>query len=429
MDAILLIDDNKAYCEQIKKTLALRNFNLHYESDVQKALDKALNASWDVILLDLVFDQDLKGLELLERIKKAKPQVPVIMVSGTATLDSAMEALQKGAFDFVEKPIDVDRMIVSIRHALDQKHLSELNQNLINEFYSSIATETWGQTITQALKVLENLEDSVERLLLIGEKGTGKELVAKLIHFKSNRRFWPFISFHCDTYNKEDEYVLFGKESSLENPVTADSLICKADKGTLFLGEISRLSLEGQKKLVRFIHENYYMPKKGNQKETLNIRLITSSSVDLQSLVQNGAFSEELFHILKTLTFRLPPLCQRSEEIPPLVDHFLTETAREFNRKKPEISAEAMELLKKQHWTKNISELKKVIWHVLFFNDSLFIDKSMVEGALIFYRMMQKIQQKKPYSEVAKDLKEFYRLNKNSESSKFRVQEMDKKYI
>lgn len=415
MGSILLIDDNEAYCEQIKKTLALRKIDLDYESDAQKALERAVHEPWEVILLDIVLNQDLHGLELLQMIKKAKPTVPVIMVSGVATMDSALEALEKGAFDYLEKPIEVERMITTIKHAQEYKHLRELSESLINEMYQSLATESLGKTLKKALDVLTSMDEMAERLLLIGEAGTGKELVAKMIHFNSKRKFWPFLTYHCNNA-EENEDELFGRESSPENPVTKHSLFCKAHKGTLYLGEIGALSLEGQKKLVRFIHENYYLPPKGILKEPLNIRLIFSSSVELKPLVEKGSFLQELYDLLNTLTVHLPPLRERKDEIPRLARYFLKQFSRELNRKVPRLTREAKDRLCGHEWPGNISELKRIIQLLVNLFDRPVIDKAMIEGAFLYDRIQKKIQEKRPVNEILEAIKKFYEVVNPAES-------------
>ncbi len=415
MGSILLIDDNEAYCEQIKKTLALRKIDLEYESDAQKALERVIHEPWEVILLDIVLNQDLHGLELLQMIKKERPGVPVIMVSGVATMDSALEALEKGAFDYLEKPIEVERMITTIKHAQEFKHLQELSETLINEMYQSLATETLGNTLKKALDVLTSMNEMAERLLLIGEAGTGKELVAKMIHFNGKRKFWPFLSYRCNNAEKnEDE--LFGSESSPENPVTEQSLFCKAHKGTLYLGEIGALSLEGQKKLVRFIHENYYLPPKTILKKPLNIRLIFSSSVELKPLVEEGKLLQELYDLLNTLTVHLPPLRERKEEIPRLARHFLQQFSKESNRKVPRLTREAEERLCAFEWPGNISELKRITQLLINLFDRPVIDKTMVEGAFLYDRIQEKIKEKRPLNEVSEAIKKFYEVVNPTES-------------
>jgi DNA-binding NtrC family response regulator len=248
-----------------------------------------------------------------------------------------------------------------------------------------------------------------ERLLLIGEAGTGKELVAKMIHFNSKRKFWPFLTYRCNNA-EENEDELFGSESSPENPVTKQSLFCKAHKGTLYLGEIGALSLEGQKKLVRFIHENYYLPPKTILKEPLNIRLIFSSSVELKPLVEEGKLLQELYDLLNTLTVHLPPLRERKEEIPRLARHFLKQFSRELNRKMPRLTREAKDRLCGYEWPGNISELKRIMQLLINLFDRPVIDKAMVEGAFLYDRIQEKIKEKRPLNEVSEAIKKFYEV-------------------
>lgn len=410
MGAILLIDDNEAYCQQIQKTLALRDYELQYETDPYKALELAVNQEWDVILLDIVLYRDLDGLEILEKIKKAKPILPVIMVSAASTIQTAQDAVQKGAFDYLEKPINVERITITIKHALDQKRLLELNQNLVNEFYRSVATNTLSRSLQQILDLIGRLNEPLERILLFGEKGTGKELLAKLLHFKSERRYGRFVPFYCDAQKPEQENRLFGESVTVDGHVSSESLIAQADKGTLFIGEISNLSKNGQQWLARFVHENYYMPSSGKNQPTLNIRLIASTSMDLASKVNSGDFSDELFNLLNTFTFRLPPLRERQEDIPLLAEHFLSEMNIQYNNSRPGCTEEAIKKLQSHHWSGNISELKTIIWILSFFHRSSEIDLSNVESALQFYRLMKRLRERHEWHELSEEFRTFYEL-------------------
>ncbi len=410
MGAIFLIDDNEAYCQQIQKTLALRDFELQYETDPHKALEMALTHPWEVILLDIVFNVDIEGLEILEKIKKAKPDLPVIMVSATSTLQTAIDAVQKGAFDYLEKPINVERMTVTIKHALNQKRLAELNRNLFNEFFRSFATGTLSHSVQQILDLMSNLNEPLERILLFGEKGTGKELLAKLLHFNSERRYGRFVPFYCDAQRPEQERRLFGDATEGYNRISSESLIAQADKGTLFIGEISNLSPKGQQRLARFVHENYYIPSSGKESPNLNIRLIASTSKDLAAMVQNGNFSDELFNLLNTFTFRLPPLRERPEDILLLAEHFLSEMNAQYNNTRPGFTEDGIKALKAYDWPGNISELKTVIWILSFFNRSSEIDGQQVESTFQFYRFMKNLRQGKKQDELSDDLKALYEL-------------------
>ncbi len=410
MGTILLIDDNEAYCQQIQKTLALRNYDLQYETDPQKALELALTQEWDVILLDIVFYDDLDGLQILERVKQARPNLPVIMVSAASTLPSAMEAVRKGAFDYLDKPINVERMTMTIEHALEYKRLSELNRNLFNEFYRSMAAGTLSKSVQQILNVMADMDEPWERILLFGEKGTGKELLAKVLHYKSKRRYGPFISFYCNTEDTRAEEQLFGKMRGHNEPSESKSLIEQADKGTLFIGEIAQLSIQGQQRLARFIHEQYYMPSASKNQPLLNIRLIASTSQDLKALTEKGYFSEELFNFLNTLTFKLPPLRERLDDIPLLAEHFLSEMNVSFHNARPQLSSGAIRALQSYAWPGNISELKVVIWLLSFLNRSAQIDADQVQSALRFYALMEALKEGREWSQIEKGFKSFYTL-------------------
>ncbi|NOX88384.1 MAG: sigma-54-dependent Fis family transcriptional regulator [Calditrichaeota bacterium] len=417
MPGILLIDDNEAYCEQIKKTLALKDFSLHYEIDPEKGLESALENNWDVVLLDIVLNGKLDGLEILRRLKTKKQDLPVIMISGTSTLDSAMQAIQEGAYDYLEKPIDIERLMICIQHAIEYKKLIFLNHHLHEEFTKRIATIGISETIRKALERLSTFTDTMERILITGERGTGKELMARMLHFGSKRKYGPFISFHCDIQAEDNETLLFGTDCNSQEPASRKGLICQADTGTLFLGEISKLSVNGQKKLLKFIHKNFYMPPKFDDQRPVDIRIIASTSVDLAALSKEGKFSEELLDLLSTFTFHMPPLRERLDDIPGLVDHFLKMASAQFNVPKPDISEKALNLLKEQKWEKNMTQLKSVVIHILLLSKSRTIDENIVKAALTVYRLMHDLLANKPFTELEKDLKALYLYYSKSHST------------
>ncbi len=406
MPNILLIDDNQAYCEQIKKSLNLREIDITYETDPQRGLEKVVQQTWDAVLLDMVLNDELDGLDILKKIKQHKPELPVIMISGSSTMYSAIESLKQGAFDYLEKPIDLDRLVISLKHAVSFKQLSFLIQNLQEEFESNVTTVGLGEPLHQALEHFTNTPEALERLLIIGEPGTGKELLAKLLHYKSARRFGPFLTFRCDLEGERCLPILFGENRNCADPVKTGGLIEQANGGTIFFREISYLPIEGQKCLLQFLHQQFFMPAQRSEQTRLDIRIIVSSSTDLKQAIEKGTFLSELYEIISSFIITIPPLRERLHDIPPMVDHFLTTEAERLNMKKPQVNAEALHFLQTQSWKNNIAELKRVVELMALLSRSETIDLETAKTALEINELLHGSRKNLPLSAVRRSLKE-----------------------
>ncbi|MHB2155672.1 sigma-54-dependent transcriptional regulator [Calditrichota bacterium GD2] len=351
MFKILLIDDNEAYCEQIKKSLELKNYYIEYETNAYRGLEYALQSEWDVVLVDMVLGQQIDGLAILKEIKKKRADIPVILISGSSVIEAAHEWLEAGAYDYLEKPIDLERLIITLNHALELRKISRLNQSLVDQLKRNISTVGLGNTLSEALRILSEASDTPERLLILGEKGTGKELIAKLLHYSGQRKYSPFVAHDCELQTESDEAALNALYKNLFE---------QARGGTLFLREIHNLNLAAQKYLVNFLHQNFFNSNPALPMVKNDVRFIASSSIDLKALVEQDAFLSELFHLLANFTIKIPPLRQRVGDIPLLVRHFIDLESRSLGIKIEKVSEQAIQLLQRQDWPGNITQLKNV---------------------------------------------------------------------
>ncbi|WP_456407016.1 sigma-54-dependent transcriptional regulator [Caldithrix abyssi] len=351
MFKILLIDDNEAYCEQIKKSLELKNYYIEYETNAYRGLEYALQSEWDVVLVDMVLGQQIDGLAILKEIKKKRAEIPVILISGSSVIEAAHEWIEAGAYDYLEKPIDLERLIITLNHALELRKISRLNQSLVDELKRNISTVGLGNTLSEALRILSEASDTPERLLILGEKGTGKELIAKLLHYNCQRKYSPFVAHDCELQTESDEAALNALYKNLFE---------QARGGTLFLREIHNLNLAAQKYLVNFLHQNFFNSNPALPMVKNDVRFIASSSIDLKALVEQDAFLSELFHLLANFTIKIPPLRERVEDIPLLVNHFIDLESRSLGIKIEKVSEQAIQLLQRQDWPGNITQLKNV---------------------------------------------------------------------
>ncbi len=397
MSKILLIDDNEAYCEQIQKSLELKNFSIEFETDAHQGLKRALEEDWDVVLVDMVLGPQTDGLALLKEIKKQKSELPVILISGSSVLDSIADSINAGAFDYLEKPIDLERLIISLKHALQLRTVSRLNQRLIKELQQSLSSFGLGSALKEALHLLSRASANTERLLITGERGTGKELLARLIHYYSDRKFAPFVTYNCQAPQPN---------SLQEMERQCHQLFTEAHGGTLFLREVDRLPDFAQKQLMTKLHQNFFQAPVNSPTPSGNVRFIASSSRDLKTLVEQGVFLPELFNLLANFTVKIPPLRARVQDIPLLTEHFIHIESQNQGTPINRIEPAVLEQLKKHSWPENISELKFVTRFMVWFQEDGYITEQTAKLALNTYRLLSDLRQKNLRNKIAPLLEE-----------------------
>ena len=362
MAKVLVVDDEKSIRNSLREILEYEKYKVEEALDGDEALEKIHSTPYDVILCDIKMPKK-DGVEILTKGMEVT-EAPFIMISGHGTIETAVKSIKKGAFDYLEKPLDLNRLLVTIRNAMDKSQL--LNETKILKKKVSKKYEMIG--VSPKLQEVRDMIDKVAptdaRVLISGENGTGKELVARQIHEKSPRARAPFIEVNCAAIPSElIESELFGHEKGSFTSAVKQRKgdFEQADGGTIFLDEIGDMSLSAQAKVLRTLEENKITRIGGEKEINVDVRVIAASNKTLKNEIQKGNFREDLYHRLSVIIIRVPPLKERLDDIPVLVEHFINEFSSSMAKKPPEITDEAMQELQNLPWTGNIRELRNVI--------------------------------------------------------------------
>jgi two-component system nitrogen regulation response regulator NtrX len=360
--AILIVDDEKGVQTSIQGILEDAGFAPRAVASGEEALDLLAEKKFPVVLLD-VWLPGIDGLQALSRIRQIAPETSVIMISGHGSIETAVRATKLGAFDFVEKPLSLDKTLLVVKNALYQHQLQEENRLLrkqVEQKYVMIGDSVPMQALRQQIAFAAPTNG---RVLIYGENGTGKELVAHLLHIQSQRRDEPFIEMNCAAIPEElIESELFGhvKGSFTGASEDKEGKFAQADAGTLFLDEVGDMSQKTQAKVLRVLEEQSFTPVGGNTPVEVDVRVIASTNKNLEQEIEKGNFREDLYYRLNVLPFQLPPLRERREDISALTHYFLDDFARKNGRKPPALSRKAMEMLEGYPWPGNVRELKNI---------------------------------------------------------------------
>ena len=365
MGKILIIDDERAIRRAMREILEFEEFTVEEAENGKEGLEKALAASFDIIFCDIKMPM-MDGMEVLDELLKSKVETPVIMISGHGNIDTAVQAIKKGAFDFIEKPLDLNRILVTIRNAREKSGLVEETKQLkttVKRFKgSSIIGETEG--IIKIKEMIEKVAPSDARVLITGENGTGKELVARSLHDNSNRRKMQFIEVNCAAIPSElIESELFGHEKGAFTSAVKDKKgkFELASGGTLFLDEIGDMSASAQAKVLRALQENVIQRVGGERDIKVDCRVLAATNKDLRKEIEAGRFREDLYHRLAVILIHVPSLNERRDDIPLLADHFMTMVCAEHGVPRKSFTEDALEALKQTDWSGNIRELRNII--------------------------------------------------------------------
>jgi DNA-binding NtrC family response regulator len=365
MGKILIIDDERSIRRALKEILEFESFEVHEAEHGKEGLDKAMASAYDMIFCDIKMPE-MDGMEVLDALAKANIESPVIMISGHGNIETAVESIKKGAFDFIEKPLDLNRILVTIRNAKDRVQLVEETKVLrstVKKFKgSSIIGET--KEIIHIKEMIEKVAPSDARVLITGGNGTGKELVARSLHDNSNRRKMPFVEVNCAAIPAElIESELFGHEKGAFTSAVKDKKgkFELASGGTLFLDEIGDMSASAQAKVLRALQENVIQRVGGERDIKVDCRVVAATNKDLRKEIEEGRFREDLFHRLAVILIHVPALNDRREDIPMLAEHFLTNVCSEHGIARKSFSVDALEQLKQTNWTGNIRELRNIV--------------------------------------------------------------------
>ena len=363
MAKILVIDDERSIRNTLKDILGLEGHKVEVAEDGEQGFTMASGTKFDAVFCDIKMPK-MDGMEVLEKLRENSPETPVVMISGHGDVDTAVESIKKGAFDYIQKPLDLNRLLVTLRNALDRSNLVVETKNLkkkISPKYKMI-----GETpaMLKVKELIDRVAPTDARVLITGSNGTGKEAVAHWIHEKSNRASAPFVEVNCAAIPSElIESELFGHMKGSFTGAVKDKAgkFEQADGGTLFLDEIGDMSLAAQAKVLRALQENRITRIGSDKDVTVNVRVIAATNKNLRDEIEKNNFREDLYHRLSVIIIHMPALNERTDDIPLLVDDFIKTCCEEQNFPTKKISLEALEELKKINWRGNVRELKNVI--------------------------------------------------------------------
>jgi two-component system nitrogen regulation response regulator NtrX len=363
MPRILVIDDEKAIRNTLKEVLEYEKHEVDLAEDGPSGIELFSSNTYDVILCDIKM-QKMDGIEVLEKISNISNITPVIMISGHGNIDTAVEAIKKGAYDFLEKPLDLNRLLITIRNAMDKSTLITQTQVLKNKVSKMYEIVGESEAIKKVKEMIDRVAPTEARVLITGANGTGKELVAHQIHEKSNRAKGPFVEVNCAAIPSElIESELFGHEKGSFTSAIKQRIgkFEQANGGTLFLDEIGDMSLSAQAKVLRALQENR-ITRVGSDKDIqVNVRIVTATNKNIKHEIEKNGFREDLYHRLSVILIHVPTLNEREEDIPLLADHFNTVICKEYGMTKKKINKDAIEELQKIRWTGNIREFRNVL--------------------------------------------------------------------
>jgi DNA-binding NtrC family response regulator len=365
MAKILIVDDETPIRRTLRDILEFEQYEVEEASDGLECVAKVQKDKYDVVIMDIKMPK-MDGIEALERLQILSPETPVIMVSGHGTIDTAVEAVKKGAFDFISKPPDLNRMLITVRNALERAELVKTTQVLRKQVKSSKGVNMIGESapILEIKRLLERVAPTESRVLITGQNGTGKELVARWIHEKSNRVDGPIVEVNCAAIPSElIESELFGHKKGSFTGAIADKpgKFEQASGGTLFLDEIGDMSLDAQAKVLRALQESK-VTRVGDSKEIkVDVRVLAATNKDLRAEIDGGRFREDLYHRLAVIVVKVPSLNERREDIPLLIEHFNRRIADDYGHPAKQFLPEAIQALQDYNWTGNIRELANVV--------------------------------------------------------------------
>ena len=373
MASILIIDDERSIRNTLKEILEYEKFDVSEAEDGQEGIKKVETSKFDLVLCDIKMPK-MDGLEVLEKIQEKFPELPVVMISGHANIETAVEAIKQGAFDFISKPLDLNRLLVTVRNALDRNELVEETKELRKKVYKSKLTEIVGDSegIHLVKQMIDKVAPTDARVLITGGNGTGKELVARSLHQNSLRKSNSFIEVNCAAIPSElIESELFGHEKGAFTSAIKQKKgkFEQAQGGTLFLDEIGDMSASAQAKVLRALQENRITRVGGEKDIKIDVRVLAATNKNLQEEIEKGNFREDLYHRLSVILIHVPSLNDREDDIPLLANYFLERLCEEHGMPKKELTESAMEELKKVQWTGNIRELRNVIERLIILCD------------------------------------------------------------
>jgi DNA-binding NtrC family response regulator len=376
---VLAVDDEQVVCESIRRVLSEEGYDVATTTSSRQGLDMLRKERYDLLLLDIKMPE-MDGIELLKAARDVSPETEVLIVTGYATIETAVEAIKLGAFDYLEKPVSPPQLLVATARALERKHLVDLTRRLRSELETRhrignvICTSA---EMHKVMQLVQRVAPTMSTVLITGETGTGKDVIARAIHYNSARKDGPFVVADCASLPESLlESELFGHIRGAFTGAVKDrkGLAETARGGTLFLDEISTISPQVQGSLLRLLQEREIRPVGSDKPVAVDVRLIAATNRELQEMVDEGTFREDLFYRFSVFTIRLPPLRDRREEIPLLAHHFVQRFSEEFGKHIEVITPRAMALLEAHDWPGNVRELEHAMERAVLLADGRAID-------------------------------------------------------
>jgi two-component system nitrogen regulation response regulator NtrX len=383
MPRILIIDDEKSIRRTLREILEYENFKVDEAQDGLEGLTMAQKEKFDIILCDIKMPK-MDGMEALEKLMDAAVDAPVVMISGHGNIETAVEAVKKGAYDFIQKPLDLNRLLVTIRNAMDKSNLVTETRTLKKKISKTFDMIGESDAIGKIKEMIDKVAPTDARVLITGENGTGKELVARWLHEKSPRSGSALIEVNCAAIPSElIESELFGHEKGAFTSAVAQrkGKFELAEGGTIFLDEIGDMSLSAQAKVLRALQENKITRVGGDKEIKVNVRVLAATNKDLKKEILKGNFREDLYHRLSVILIHVPALNDRKEDIPLLAEHFLKSISDESGNPKKEITKDGIKELQKINWTGNIREFRNVIERLVILGEKTITEKDVIAYA------------------------------------------------
>ena len=367
---ILAIDDDEQFLKSLVGLLKYKNYNIEPVTNPTIVLDLIQQHEYDCILLDVKMP-GIDGISLLEKIIQVRPQIPVIMISGQSTLSIAVDSIKKGAFDFLEKGADLDRLLITLQNAIDRRNWGQERERLLGEIYEQYQMVGQSAAIRRIFNQIDTVAPTDAKVLISGETGTGKELVARAIHLHSKRAAKPYIKVNCAAIPESlIESTFFGHKKGSFTGALQDQKgkFDLADGGTIFLDEISELPLPAQAKLLRVLQDGEIEKIGEQQTRKVDVRVIAATNQNLAARTKAGKFRDDLLHRLKVFEIRIPPLRKRMEDIPVLAEYFLQKFSNKYNKRLSGFQEQCLKLLMQQKWPGNVRMLENVIEKTVIFS-------------------------------------------------------------
>jgi DNA-binding NtrC family response regulator len=374
MAIVLIIDDERPIRSTLRDILEYEKIKVEEAENGRLGIELFKKTAFDLVLCDIKME-GMDGLEVLEHLQSVNPDVPVIMISGHGTIETAVEALKKGAYDYISKPPDLNRLLVAVRNALDRQTLVKETKVLKKKIGDHGTSPILGESaaISNIRKLIDKVAPTDARVLITGPNGVGKELVAQQIHQKSERNKGPFIEVNCAAIPSElIESELFGHEKGAFTSAIKQRIgkFEQANGGTLFLDEIGDMSLSAQAKVLRALQENLITRVGGDKAIKVNPRIVAATNKNLKEEIESGRFREDLYHRLSVIIVEVAPLNQRKDDIPILTRHFINQIAAEYGSLPTPITEQAQAMLMSLNWTGNIRQLRNTIERLVIMSEN-----------------------------------------------------------